>query len=379
MAEEQEIDLSHLDLDIPQPEQAEPQEIDLTVEEEPAVETPEPEAQQPEEIDQPEVQDQTLEQSVVNSSLEPAEAEPEVEEESFTGYDDSGVLSYLSEKLGRNIQSFDDVQGQREEVDPYADEDPEVTRFREFKQSTGRGLNDYMQLQSLDLSELSDTEVARKILEMKYPTLSKDELNFELSQYVTTEDDAYADESDKIRKSVALKKLIAEGLPQLEQLKQQFQTPVEQPQQQDTQAVEAEAQAFRQQSLDAAAELEGIRFKLNDDLNLDFRVHQTQREQLGDFMAMEHWRDSQGNVQHDRMMMDYAILQNIDTIVQEAFKQGVASGIAQEDRAERNITLSKDRPTFEGNEVRTPDIVVESPGSNRGFQGQLKVRKFGNQ
>ena len=110
----------------------------------------------------------------------PAE-QPPVDDYSFTAtadessfQDDSElegeILSFLSNRLGRDINSFDDLNKQSYEVDE------SIESIARFVQETGRRPEDWFTYQSLSPEGMDDLTAIMVDMSSKYQNLSQDEL-----------------------------------------------------------------------------------------------------------------------------------------------------------------------------------------------------------
>ena len=90
--------------------------------------------------------------------------EPEVyqQEEGEEISDDEIVLQYLSEKLGRDLTSFDDLNttGTETESNDFASEQLQV--INEYVKNTGRTVQDYLNTQTVDLTNVSDDALMKE-------------------------------------------------------------------------------------------------------------------------------------------------------------------------------------------------------------------------
>jgi hypothetical protein len=306
----------------------------------------EPEAPQPE--TQPEV-----------STPEPA-AEVEVTEEM--------ILQSLSEKLGREINSFEDLTPEPAQV---VEEDPYIKELKEWREKTGRPIEDWIKFQK-DYDSMSSIDVAREYLQYRYPDLNNEELELELSRFTPDEDD---ESSDVTRKNLELKKLATDARKTLKELKSEFSTPVQSETTLSKEQQEAinfynqykEEYAKSQQVSEANAKgiqnqiqsLEKIPLQLDSDLSIDFVVPGDKKSKLGEFTNMDHWKNKDGSTNYSAVVSDYAFLQNKEAIIKLAYEQGVAKGKADDDKAQRNITLDA-RQTADTGQGDTGDkIIVE--------------------
>ena len=85
------------------------------------------------------VEDTPVEQTTEKEAEEPKQVE---EDKSLS---DEDVLSYISERYGKTINSFDELVAERSES-PDLPED--IAAYYKYKQETGRGMNDFVRLNS---------------------------------------------------------------------------------------------------------------------------------------------------------------------------------------------------------------------------------------
>ena len=145
-----------------------------TQEEQPAEPTPEPETQEVA-TEAPEAQ---VEQVVGDDE--------EISDEEF----EATMLGYLSERLGRSVNSFDDLTMQQE-----AQLDERVEAIAKFVSETGRSPQDWFLYQSLNTSEMDDMTAISINMTSQYPNLSQEEINtligskYKLDSNLHTEDE----------------------------------------------------------------------------------------------------------------------------------------------------------------------------------------------
>ena len=158
------------DEEIAASQQPEPQ-----AEEQPQVETEAPQAEQPQE-EVPETQEQP----------EAVQEEQEISDEEF----EASMLEYLSERLGRQVGSFDDLTQQQE-----AQLDERVEAIAKFVSETGRSPQDWFLYQSLNASEMDDMTAISVNMTAQYPNLSQEEIQtlvsskYKLDSNLHTEDE----------------------------------------------------------------------------------------------------------------------------------------------------------------------------------------------
>ena len=87
---------------------------------------------------------------------------------------ESSVLEYISERLGRDFNSFDDLNTMQEETYQL---DERVSAINDFVEKTGRPPRDWFAYQSLNTSEMDDATAVRVNMAADYPNLAPDEIN----------------------------------------------------------------------------------------------------------------------------------------------------------------------------------------------------------
>lgn len=348
---------------------------------EPQVETPEQEPESPEagqEDPKPEPEAPQPQPEAEAPEAEPSSLTDQPTNEPVIEMDDEGVMKYLSEKLGKDITSLEDLN--KPATDPL-ENDPELKAIAEWRERTGRPISDWSKYQR-DFNELSNEDVAREYLQHKFPDLTPEEIQLEMEDYLPSEDDL---DREVAKKALNLKKLASEGRNQLNSLRMELDTPIPaklSPEQ--AQAVEAYTEIQKQQEMQtqiaakndqnlstAIESFDTIPLTLDKDVSIDFKPSQEAKKTLREYMNMPSWYNPDGTLNAQEVVRDSLFLQNRETIIQEAYKQGLSNGLAQIEKTTNNITLDG-RQTSEGATPSTSDIEVE--GLDDMLGKQLKFR-----
>ena len=104
---------------------------------------------------------------------------------------EGAVFSFLSERLGRDVSSFDDLSYQAE---PQRVLDERVEAIAKFVEETGRKPEDWFAYQSLNPSEMDDLTAVRINMASKYPNLTQDEVGLLVQSKYKLDSDMYSDE-----------------------------------------------------------------------------------------------------------------------------------------------------------------------------------------
>ena len=256
------------------------------------------------------------------------------------------LLAKLSEKLGRTVSNFEELTPKEASIDP------ELKQLQEWKERTGLPLSEWSNY-SKDFSKMEDMDVARETLAKKYPTFTKEEINYELNKFSYNEDTD--DESEKIKKSIELKKFAAEGRGKLEanrlELANSSQKAILTQEQQDSIVL---ADKYRSQTLSnkkdqeiydlainqASSSLEGIDLVLSNDLTIKYSIPVEARKNIPKLAAeMPHWYNEDGTYNHQNVVKDVAKVANFNEIVKAAFEQGKSVGAESRIKIGSNITI----------------------------------------
>jgi hypothetical protein len=185
-------------------------------------------------------QEETAEE-VVNEQVEEAAKEEVVEQKaevveqpSKVEIKDEDVLSYIASKTGKEAKSFEELFAERQ-LDPkdvFASED--LVKINDFVKTTGRGISEYLELQKIESTELSDADKVKMKLAYDNPNLSQSEIDLLFRrQYKKVELHDDMDESEKAAAleentftDILLKKEANIANKFVEELKQKYYTPV---------------------------------------------------------------------------------------------------------------------------------------------------------
>jgi len=139
---------------------------------------PTPEPQQETIVEEPAMQDNTPEGPSYNES--------DIE---------GAVMSFLSEKLGREINSIEDLSPV---VEPSTPLDERVEAIAKFVQETGRSPQDWFTYQSLNPSEMDDMMAVRVNMATEYKDLNGQEIDLLLKSKYKLDNTLFTDDEIKL-------------------------------------------------------------------------------------------------------------------------------------------------------------------------------------
>lgn len=283
-------------------------------------ETPEEDVQQSPETVQEEQQQEEAVQDIPQSSLQEDENISEEETE-------AAMLQYLSERLGREVSSLDELQG----VDNTSVEiDKRVAAINEFVKATGRDPQDWFTYQAMNPSEMDDLSAVKTQLKSQYGDLSGDDLNLLIDNKYKLDAELY-DEGEVRLSQIQLKMDADKARQEIESVRNQYAAPVEQEKDvTDEYETFVDDQWLNNMSSEVDA-LEGIEFEVSKDKSFTFGLEDSYKSQLKsknekieDFFGS--YADNEGNWDFEKWNMHQAVLDNIETIVKTAYQQGLGEG-----------------------------------------------------
>jgi hypothetical protein len=328
--------------DMQQETQSQPQETAPAPE--PQVEqqaAPEPQVQQTE----PQAQPQVAEQNVDQQASEPdnvieinghksyvtdapiddntQQTEPTAGQQYSLQDMDGAVAQYLSERLGVQMQSLDDLAQLTQA--PQLDE--RLQSIAKFVQDTGRDPQDWFRYQSLNPSEMDDMTAVRVQMASKYPNLSYEEVETLISNKYGYDKDL-ADEGEVRMKQLQLKIDAQEAKQSIEGIRNQYAAP-KQPEQQQQQSIINEdwVRSMAQEVND----FEGMEFDLGNGKLFSYNIDDRYRGQLVQKNAsldsfFNQYVRQDGSWDFDMLSAHQTVLDNVDNIVKAAYQQGMGDG-----------------------------------------------------
>lgn len=261
-------------------------------------------------------------QEEANNPVEPQAVQPEPQQPQYTQADVEGaVLGFLSERLGRQVQSFEDIAQPRQL-------DERIESIARFVEETGRRPEDWFAYQRLNTSEMDDMTAIRVQMSADNPSLSGEEINLLVqSKYRTS---AEASEEDKRLVQLQMKMDGQKAKAAIEDLRQGYKAPEvqEQPAAEPERLVDEAWVAEMAQNVDA---LQGLEFDLGGDKTFTFGMDDAYRQHLKHKNAnLENYFDpyvrEDGSWDFDLLSSHRTVVDNIDKIVQAAYRQGMSEG-----------------------------------------------------
>lgn len=298
---------------------------------------------------------------------------------------DDLFFSHLSEKLGKEIKSLDELIPQQQS-NPL-DEDPYLKQLADWRKQTGRPIEDWIKYQK-DYESMNDVEVVREYLQHKYPSFTNEDIDLKLSDLYPDED--LDDEREIAKKKLALKELAFEGRGTLNSLKSDLGTPnynlppelkedLELAKQvKEHQAkITVEQQSYLENIKRVSNVTDKFKIQLSDDIALDYSISEQSRKEIPSLVGdMPHWRNQDGSWNHEAVVKDVVKIKHFDDMVRMAYEQGLNSGKEELIKQTKNTNFQENSPSASNN-ISSSNIIVEDMDELVGNNG-LRIRKFFN-
>lgn len=296
------------------------------------IQSQQPEAQEVEQPQAEETPQEAPQEEVVNQEV-PVSEETEYEtvdvsdnnqQQDIDEVDiEDAVFNFLSDRLGREITSFDDFEPQQE-----VQLDERVEAIARFVSETGRDPRDWFLYQQLNASEMDDMTAISVQMSTQYPNLSQDEIRTLIGSKYKLDSNLHTEE--EIRLSELQLKMDAQSARDaVSQLRDEYAAPVfEGGSEVEESFVTEDWINDMNHELNA---LEAVEFDLGNGNKFNFGLDQAYKAQLSNKNAnlddfFDPYVQEDGNWNHDKFNVHMAVLDNIETIVSSVYNQGLADG-----------------------------------------------------
>ena len=287
--------------------------------------------------------------------------EPEVyqEEEGEEISDDEVVLQYLSEKLGRDITSFDDFDNGEYETESNDFASEQLRVINDYVRNTGRTVQDYLNTQTVDLSDVSDDAVLKEYLRLDNPDLTEAELNDYMTATYKMDKEEYSTRDMNAGK-VQLKNDAKAAREYFDEVKREYAMPDESF---DTGVSEEERGEWLGQMESEVDDLEGLSFEMNDQgeefvYNLDDEARneiKNYNSNLENFF--DKYVDQNGDWDFDALNTDMYILNNVDKIIRGVANQYRSKGTESVINEIKNPSFTQDKQEAPQRQESTLDML----------------------
>lgn len=306
-------------------------------------------------------------ETAVNREVEPqVDPEPTPNEEPdpqpepvSTELKEEDVLSYISKRYNKEINSFDELVSERSEEQLPED----VSAYLKYRKETGRSFEDFIKLKE-DFDSMDPDNLLRNYLKSTQVGLDDEDIDVMMEEYSYNED--LDDDSTIKRAKLAKKKLVAEAKQYFNTQKEKYKMPLESRTADISPEEKEELQAYKQYISQAKTmeqeaerkrewfskktdevfnnEFKGFEFKVNDQV-LRFApgdAVELKKAQLTPTNFINKYLDDSG------MMKDaagyhraLAVAMNPERFAKFFYEQGMAAATEDVNRKIKNINMSE--------------------------------------
>jgi len=341
------------------------------VEESVPVETQEAPVQETPYVDPEAAPAQPVQENTVETSPEPQEDTTPQAEDYSSQEIEGAVMSFLSEKLGRDITSLEDLSPVTEPANPL---DERVEAIAKFVQETGRSPQDWFTYQSLNPSEMDDVMAVRVNMATEYKDLSGQEIDLLMKSKYKLDADLHSEEEIQLSQ-LQLKIDAAESRKRIVDLRESYRAPEAQQQGQEPQSIiDDEWISHMSREVDS---LTGLEFDLGQDKTFTFGLEDNYKSQLKDKNArLDEYFDSyirdDGSWDIDTLSSHRALVDNIDQIAQSLYRQGLSDG--QRGLVEKAANVQANTPQQQNNNNDSDPVISQLKqfmGGNSGMRFRI--------
>ena len=353
-----------------------------------------------EQFEQKKVEDDSIEKidfsNKENSTTEETSVdETKNEETSLPEFTDDDVISYIKKRYNKDINSVDELFAEKEANSELPED---VSAYLKYKQETGRGINDFYNLQK-DIDDMDDNAVLANYYESTEEGLDSDDIQDIIEDKFSYDEDL-DDEKDIRKIKLAKKRELSKAKKFLNEQKDKYKIPLEssgdglsEDQQENIDAYKkymeesksvAEVNTKRYNYfLDKTEsvfnnEFKGFEFSVGDK-NISFKP--------GDAQELKNVQSDVNNfvnkfMDKEGLIVDpvgyhkaFSVAMNPDKFAKHFYEQGVAATVDNVSRKSKNINMDVRQ---QSQSVSKNGITIRPMGSSNDSGRGLKIRSRKN-
>lgn len=305
--------------------------------------------------------------------------------------EDTDVLTYLKNRYNKEINSVDDLFQARKE----AEELPEdVSAFLKYKKETGRGIEDFIQLNK-NYDEVPANQLLAEFIKQENPEYDDEDVKYEIETRYDFDEDL-DDPKDVKKKKLAMKKDLAKAKDYFNKLKEQYKVPLESrgglvsdeeksmyedfkryaQESEEVQKAQLERSEFFAKKTDElfSDQFKGFEFKI-DDKSLSFKPgspEQLKKAQSDVSKFIGSFLDEKGFIKDPAAYhRAIAVAMNPDGFAKHFYEQGMAAAVESVAKESKNIQMDmRSTPQL----TPTTGFKVVALDSDHGSGLKIKVR-----
>ena len=236
----------------------------------------------------------------------------------------SAVFGYLSEKLGREVTSVDDlnrVEQQERELDS------RVEAIAKFVEETNRDPRDWFNYQALNASEMDDMTAIQVQMASDYPNISQDEISTLMGSKYKLDPNLHTEEEVKL--SQLQMKIDAQNARQgIEKIREAYKAPEVRDSESAESPIDEQWIANMRSELNS---LDAVEFDLGNGSKFNFGLNEQYKSQLAEKNTrldefFDPYVQEDGSWDYDMLNIHRSVIDNMEQIVQSVYKQGMSDG-----------------------------------------------------
>jgi hypothetical protein len=326
----------------------------------------------------------------LNPTSEPQEQINEIPE---VDIDENKIISYLGKRYNKEISSLDDIWEQRQVSEDLPED---VSAFLKYKKETGRGINDFINLNK-DYDSLDQDTLLFDFYKEQNKGLDSEDIRFEIESKFSFDED-FDEEKDVKKKQLAKKKELAKAKEYFNNLKEQYKVPLESSEsfvpkeerdaynaykeyRETTTASEQEQERRSKYFADKTTELfsdkfEGFKFNMDENSKLVYKPAESQellKEQSTLNNFVNKFLNDDGYLQDAELFhRAIAVASNPEKFAKFFYEKGKSEAVEGVAKESKNIEMTRQATSV----TPTQGFQVRSVDAERG--NRLVIRKLKN-
>lgn len=242
------------------------------------------------------------------------------------------LFQAVGEMLGYDGLSKDSLLERLNTQTEATELDPRVKAIADFVAETGRDPQDWFAYQAMNPSEMDDITVMRQQLKQQYPDLSNSDADLLLDNKYKLDEDVHGEQDARLGK-LQLSMDAQNARKELEGLRESYKAPVaQQTAPQEPEDIESPITAEWISQMSAQVDdMEALEFSVGKDDTFSFGLTDSYKSSLKQSQAsldeyFDQYVDDSGNWDFAKLNVHRTLIDNIESIVDAAYKQGISAG-----------------------------------------------------
>lgn len=241
------------------------------------------------------------------------------------------LFQAVGEMLGYDGLSKDSLLERLNTQTEATELDPRVKAIADFVAETGRDPQDWFAYQAMNPSEMDDITVMRQQLKQQYPDLSNSDADLLLDNKYKLDEDVHGEQDARLGK-LQLSMDAQNARKELEGLRESYKAPVAQTASQEPEDIESPITAeWISRMSEQVDDMEALEFSVGKDDTFSFGLTDSYKSSLKQSQAsldeyFDQYVDDSGNWDFAKLNVHRTLIDNIEGIVDAAYKQGISAG-----------------------------------------------------